>query len=123
MSASCGLASGVGRRRWIFVDTLNILATFGYYLASFLASVYLLVSHPKKRQIFGLLLVLQIEKMNTQIKNGHFVMCIRVSVQINHLFCKTNTQKTVAKVNNLCTEKNRVLCICISVYWGKEITA
>jgi hypothetical protein len=28
----------------IFVDTVNILATFGYYLASFLASVYLLVS-------------------------------------------------------------------------------
>ncbi len=29
---------------WIFVDTVNILATFCYYLASFLASVYLLVS-------------------------------------------------------------------------------
>ncbi len=38
-------------------------------------------------------------------KNRHFVMCIRVSVQRNHLFCKTNTQKTVAKVNNLCTEE------------------
>ncbi len=32
-------------------------------------------------------------------------MCIRVSLQINHLFCKTNTQKTVAKVNNLRTEE------------------
>jgi hypothetical protein len=43
-SASCGLVCGVGRRRWIFVDTLYFLATFGYYLASFLASLYLLVS-------------------------------------------------------------------------------
>ena len=43
---------------WIFVDALNFLAIFGYYLASFLASVYLLVS--QKRQIFGLLFVLQI---------------------------------------------------------------
>ncbi len=32
-------------------------------------------------------------------------MCIRVSVQRNHLFGKTNTQKTVVKVKNLCTEK------------------
>jgi hypothetical protein len=43
-SATCGLAFWVGRRLWIFVDTLNFLATFGYCLASFLASVYLLVS-------------------------------------------------------------------------------
>ncbi len=45
------------------------------------------------------------KKTNIQIKNGHFVMCIRVSVQRNHLFSKPNTQKTVAKVNNLCTEE------------------
>ncbi len=32
-------------------------------------------------------------------------MCFRVLVQRNHLFCKTNTQKTVAKVNNLYTEE------------------
>ncbi len=76
VSASCGLASGVGRRSWIFIDTLNILATFGYYLASFLASVYLLVSQKETN------------KTNTQIKNGYFVMCIRVSVQRNHLFAK-----------------------------------
>jgi hypothetical protein len=44
-------------------------------------------------------------KKNTQIKSGHFVMCIHVSVQRNHFFCKTNTQKTVAKVNNLCTKE------------------
>ncbi len=59
---SCGLTSGAGRRRW----TVNILASFGYYLASFLASVYLLVSQ-KETNIFGLLFVLQIKKTNTQI--------------------------------------------------------
>ncbi len=32
-------------------------------------------------------------------------MRIRVSIQRNHLFCKTNTQKTVAKVKILCTEE------------------
>ncbi len=32
-------------------------------------------------------------------------MCIHVLVQRNHLFCKTNTQKMVAKVNNLRTEE------------------
>jgi hypothetical protein len=28
---------------------------------------------------------------NKQKKNGHFVVCIRVSSQRNHLFCKWNT--------------------------------
>jgi hypothetical protein len=32
-------------------------------------------------------------------------MCICVLVTQNHLFCKTNTKKMVAKVNNLCTEE------------------
>jgi hypothetical protein len=32
-------------------------------------------------------------------------MCIHVSGQRNHLFCKTNTQKMVAKVKNLHTEE------------------
>jgi hypothetical protein len=44
-------------------------------------------------------------------------MRIRVSVQRNHLFGKTNTQKTVAKVNNLCLEEKPsfvYLCICVS---------
>jgi hypothetical protein len=42
-------------------------------------------------------------------------MRIRVSVQRNHLFGKTNTQKMVAKVKNLCTEEKLsflYLCIC-----------
>ncbi len=43
-------------------------------------------------------------------------MCIRVSVQRNYLFCKTNTQKTVAKVNNLRTEeKASFVYFCIRV--------
>jgi hypothetical protein len=37
----------------------------------------------------------------TQIKNGYFVMCIHVLGKSNHLFCYTDTQKTVAKVKNL----------------------
>jgi hypothetical protein len=44
-------------------------------------------------------------------------MCIRVSVQRNHLFGKTNAQKMVAKVKNLRTEENPsfvYLCICVS---------
>ncbi len=43
-------------------------------------------------------------------------MCIHVSVQRNHLFGKTNTQKTVAKVKNLRTEEKPsfvYLCICV----------
>ncbi len=50
-------------------------------------------------------------------------MRIRVSVQTNRLFGNTNTQKTVAKEKNLVQKKNRLLCICVLVYWGKEITA
>ncbi len=38
-------------------------------------------------------------------------------------FCKTNTQKRVAKVNNLRTEEKPSFVYCVSVYWGKEITA
>jgi hypothetical protein len=103
VSASCGLASVVGQRWWIIVDTVNILATFGY-LAAFLAFVYLLVSQ-KETNIFGLLFMLQIKKTNTQIKKWSFCMRIHVLVQRNHLFGKTNTQKMVAKVKNLRTEE------------------
>jgi hypothetical protein len=52
-------------------------------------------------------------------------MRIRVSVRRNHLFGKTNTQKTVAKIKNLPTEEKPsfvYLCI-VLVYRGKEITA
>ncbi len=44
-------------------------------------------------------------------------MRIRVSVQRNHLFGKTNTQKTVGKVKNLRTEEKLsfvYLCTCVS---------
>ncbi len=44
-------------------------------------------------------------------------MRIRVSVQRNHLFGKTNTQKMVAKVKNLRLEEKPsfvYLCICVS---------
>ncbi len=59
---------------------------------------------------------IQIKKTNTQIKKWSFCMRIRVSVQRNHLFCKANTQKTVAKVNNLHTEeKPSFVCMCICV--------
>ncbi len=40
-------------------------------------------------------------------------MRIRVSVQRNHLFGKTNTQKTVAKVKNLRLEENPSLGLTI----------
>ncbi len=58
--------------------------------------------YPKKRRIFGLLFVLQ-KKTNTQIKHGHFVMCIHVSGQRNHLFCKTNIQMRHFRVKPLHT--------------------
>jgi hypothetical protein len=53
-------------------------------------------------------------------------MRIHVSVQRNHFFCKTNTQKTVAKVKNLRTEEKPsfvYLCVCVFVYRGKDLTA
>ncbi len=99
----------------MIVATLNFLATFGYYLASFLASVYLLVSQ-KEMNIWPYIHATN-KKKNSQIKNGHFVMCIHVSRQRNHLFCKTNAQKMVAKVNNLRKEEKPsfvYLHICVS---------
>ncbi len=43
-------------------------------------------------------------------------MRIRVSVQTNHFFGNTNTQKTVAKEKNLCTEeKPSFVYLCIGV--------
>ncbi len=57
------------------------------------------------------------KKTNTQIKKWSFCMRIRVLVQRNHLFGKTNIQKTVAKVKSLHTEEKPsfvYLCICVS---------
>ncbi len=65
--------------------------------------MYLLVS-PKETNTWPSICATN-EKMNTQIKSGHFGMCVHVLGQKNPFFCKTNTQKTVAKVNNLCTEE------------------
>jgi len=60
--------------------------------------------------------MLQIKKTNTQIKKWSFCMRIRVSVQTNHFFGNTNTQKTVAKEKNLCTEeKPSFVYLCIGV--------
>jgi hypothetical protein len=42
-------------------------------------------------------------KAATQIKNGHFVMCIHVLGQRNHLFCTTNTQMRHFRVKPLQT--------------------
>jgi hypothetical protein len=50
-------------------------------------------------------------------------MRIHVSVQTNHFFGNTNTQKTVAKEKTFTQKKNHLLCICVLVYRGKEITA
>jgi hypothetical protein len=67
---------------------------FWQYLAiiwrPFFASVYLLVSQIETN-IWPSICASN-KKTNTQIKNGHFVVCICVSGQWNHLFCKTNTQ-------------------------------
>jgi hypothetical protein len=60
--------------------------------------VYLLLPQ-KETNIWPSICAKKLKKTNRQIKNGHFVMCIHVSGQRNHLFCKTNTQKRVAKVN------------------------
>jgi hypothetical protein len=65
--------------------------------------VYLLVS--QKETNIWLSICATNKKNEYTNKNGHFVMCIHLSGQRNHLFCKTNTQKMVAKVNNLCTEE------------------
>ncbi len=40
-------------------------------------------------------------KDQEQIKNGHFVVCIRVLGQRNHLFCKTITQMRHFRVQPL----------------------
>jgi hypothetical protein len=90
--------------------------TFGYYLVSFLASVYLLVSQ-KETNIWPSIHTTNKKKPKTQIKKLSFCMRIRVSVQRNHLFGKTKTQKTAAKVKNLRTEEKPsfvYLCICVS---------
>ncbi len=47
-------------------------------------------------------------------------MCIRVSVQRNHLFCKTNTLKIVAKVNNLRTEEKPSFIFVYLCIWAKN---
>ncbi len=56
-------------------------------------------------------------------KKWSFCMRIRVSVQTNHFFGNTNTQKMAAKKKTFAQKKHRLLCICVLVYWGKEITA
>ncbi len=51
-------------------------------------------------------------------------MRIHVSVQRNHLFCITNTQKTVAKVKNLRTEEKLTfvyLCTCVLGQWNHSL--
>jgi hypothetical protein len=53
----------------------------------------------------------------------YFVMCIRVSVQRNHLFCQTNTQKIVAKLNNLHTEEKPSFVYLRIHISGQKITA
>jgi hypothetical protein len=78
--------------------------------------VYLLVSQ-KETNIFGLLFVLQIKKNKYTNKKVIILYAYRVSVQRNHLFGITNTQKTVAKVRNLRTEEKPsyvYLCTCVS---------
>jgi hypothetical protein len=57
--------------------------------------------YSKTIQKIGLLFVLQIKKMNTQIENGHFLVRIRVSGQQKHPFYKTNTQMHHFKVGPL----------------------
>ncbi len=60
-STSCGLACGVGQRLWIFVDTLNFLATFGYYLASFY-SICVFVGIPKRDKYLAFYLCYKLKK-------------------------------------------------------------
>ncbi len=76
-----------------------------WLLIGVLFSICVFVGIPKRDKYLAFYSCYKYKKTNTQIKNGHFVMCIHVSVQRNHLFCKTNTQKTVVKVNNLRTEE------------------
>jgi hypothetical protein len=77
-SASCELACEVGQRWWLFVDTLFFLATFGYYLACLLASVYLLVSQKETNFWPSICATIQIKKKEYTNKNHHFVVCIHV---------------------------------------------
>jgi hypothetical protein len=75
--------------------------------------VYLFVSQKEKNNWFS---ICAPKKKNTQIKNGHVVVCIHVLGQRNHLLCKTNTQQTVVKVNNLRIEEKQsyvYLRICV----------
>ncbi len=88
------------------MDLCRHTQSFGdiWLLFGILFSVCVFVGIPKMN-IWPSICTTNNKKMNTQIKNGHFVMCIHVSGQRNHLFCKTNTQKMVAKVKNLCIEE------------------
>jgi hypothetical protein len=49
-------------------------------------------------------------------------MRIRVLVKTNHYFGNTNTQKTVAKEKNLCTEeKPSFVYLCIGQVWQLDL--
>jgi hypothetical protein len=77
-----------------FVGTIWLL--FGV-----LFSICVFVGTPPKKTNIWPSICATNQKTNTQIKNGHFVMCIHVSGQRNHLFCKTNTQMRHFRVRPL----------------------
>jgi hypothetical protein len=87
-------------------------------------SVCVFVGIPKRDEYLAFYSCYKFKKnTHTQIKKWSFCMRIRVSVQRNHLFGKTNTQKMDAKVKNLRTEEKPsfvYLCTCVS---GQEITS
>jgi hypothetical protein len=96
----------------------NIWQLFGV-----LFSICVFVGTPKNRLIFGLLFVLQIKKMNTQIKKWSFCMRIRVLVQTNHFLATQIHKRRLQMEKAFAQKKNHLLCICVLVYRGKEITA
>jgi hypothetical protein len=80
------------------MDLCRHTKCFGHIwlLFGILFSACVFVGIPKRDKIWPSICATN-KKTNIQIKNGHFVMCIRVSVQRNHLFLQNKNTKDGCK--------------------------
>ncbi len=79
-------------RFWGWVEMMDLRRHTKYFgniwlLFGILFSVCVFVGIPKRDKYLAFYLCYK-KNTHTQMKNGHFVMCISVSVQRNHLFCR-----------------------------------
>jgi hypothetical protein len=87
-----------------------------WLLFGVLFSICVFVGTPKIDEYLAFCSCYKLKKTNTQIKKWSFCLRIRVSVQTNHFFGNTNTQKTAAKEKNLHTEvKPSFMYLCSGV--------